>query len=159
MKSYKEFKQELSELSESSDKDLLESIEALHKKSFPKGWFKGRVSKGLGGGHTISFSFGIVPENEVPNKITDNDPGIHQFVIHIKDDEYEAKFLRGGVYTVPEEGVNLAMQKIKTKFRKSKGSYDKVLKAFTTFFPKMKKIVDDNKDIIYGADRYSKGVF
>jgi hypothetical protein len=152
----KTFKQHLNE---GTDKEMLAAIEALHKKAFPKGWFKGNVKNGLGGGHTISFSFGIVPENEVPNKILDNDPGIHQFVVHIKEDEYEAKFLRGGVYIVPEEGVNLAMQKVKTKFRKSKGSYDKVLKGFATWFPKMKKIVTDNKDNIYGGDRYSKGVF
>ncbi len=139
--------------------ELTTKIEQLHKKAFPKSWFKIKKSN-FGGNAAVGIHFGIVPESEVPNKILDNDPGHHRFMIFVRgEDDYEVKVTLGSIYIVPEKGVNLEMQGVKTKFRKVKGNSAKVLKAFTTFFPRMKKIVTDNADNIYGGDRYSKGIF
>ncbi len=139
--------------------ELTTKIEQLHKKAFPKSWFKIKKSN-FGGNAAVGIHFGIVPESEVPNKILDNDPGHHRFMIFVRgEDDYEVKVTLGSIYIVPEKGVNLEMQSVKTKFRKVKGNSAKVLKAFTTFFPRMKKIVTDNADNIYGGDRYSKGIF
>jgi hypothetical protein len=157
MKSFSDLTEEL--LKEETSNDLLAEIEALHKKSFPKGWFKGGTRSGLGGGNTISFSFGIVPEREVSNKILDNDPGHHKFIIHEKEGKYEAKVLHGGLNIDPPEGSNLVMTRVKSKWRKVSGDHKKVVTAFSRFFPKFKGIVKDNKDNIYNADKYSKGLF
>lgn len=157
MKSFGDLTEEL--VSEEASNQLLSKIEALHKKTFPKGWFKGGVRNGLGGGGTISFSFGIVPEAETSNKILMNDPGYHSFMIHEKDGKYEAKVLQGRVNVNPPKDSNLAMTSVKTKWRKVSGDEKKVMTAFERWFPKFKQIVKQHKDEIYGADRYSKGIF
>ncbi len=160
MKTFKQLREDISLQEEAiSVEELVTKIEQLHKKAFPKSWFKIKKSS-FGGNAAVGMHFGIVPESEVPNKILDNDPGHHRFMIFVRgEDDYEVKVTLGSIYIVPEKGVNLEMQSVKTKFRKVKGNSAKVLKAFTTFFPRMKKIVTDNADNIYGGDRYSKGIF
>ena len=159
MKSFIDLTEKL--LSEGASQALLSKLEALHKKTFPKGWFKGRVSNRLGGGSAnhISFSFGIVPEREVSNNILQNDPGHHLFSISETDGKYEVKVLNGGLNVNPPAGANLVMKRVKSKWRKVTGDEKKVMTAFERWFPKFKQIVKQHKEEICGVERYSKGIF
>jgi len=72
---------------------------------------------------------------------------------------YEAVNLTGSISTKPEEGSYMAMSRVKTPFRKTKGDAKKILKAFETFFPRLKKLVNDNRDNIYKVEEIKDKYF
>jgi hypothetical protein len=161
MKTYTEFMNEV-ELSEAEDKttdELVDGFEKEFMKAFPKGWFKKKKGSRMGTGESLGFSFGIVPEKELHNKIDRNDPAHHSFMLHKEDGKFQLNNIIGGVMLNPAEGSRMAMDKVKTKFRKTSGDSKKVEKAFKTFIPRLKKIVTDNASDIYQGDTYTKGTF
>ena len=130
-------------------------IEKSFKAQFPYGWFKARDV--ILGGRTTFINVGIVPINEVPNGILQNDPMFSTFSI----DECNVIEHQNGCLSVdPEPGSYLAIGLVKTNLRKKKAkSEEDVVKTFDNYFKKVKKIVSENADKVYGRDRYSKNYF
>ena len=160
MKSYKELIREI-QLTEGVEtpEDVMAGIETAFKKSFPNGWIDIEIRNMLGM-DSISFTLGLIGDkSQWGNGIQMNDPMHHTFVVYYKDGVYEASNSRGRIYLKPDEGTHYAMKGLKTNFRKSKGSADKVLKAFTTWFPRLKTLVKDNEENFYRRDRYSDKFF
>jgi hypothetical protein len=114
----------------------------------------------LGTKRRTAFSFGIVPEKELHNKSGFNDPAHHSFMLSKDEDgKFQLNNTIGGVMLSPAEGSRMAMDTVKTNFRKTSGDSTKIDKAFKTFIPRLKKIVTDNASDIYRGDTYTKGTF
>ena len=143
--------------------DFINRVEKLFKKDFPNGYFQGYAKKGLGDPHIV-IRFGLIENlTDVSNTIRENDPMYHTVMMHSNGDfegsNIELNPLQGGLYTNPEEGSYMAMKSVKTKMRKGKGNLAKHEKMFKTFFPRLKGIVKDNKDNIYGYEKIDKKYF
>ena len=157
------FKTYISEAKEETDIEiknkLVADIEKEFKSQFPNAWFFGSVRAGLGLPH-VSIDFGFVNKSELTSNILDNDPVHHSFMFH---DEGSGKFnavrLRGGISINPPEGSYLAMDTVKTKFRKTTGDDKRILKTFKTFFKRLKVLVKDNEQNIYQRKKYSDKYF
>jgi hypothetical protein len=135
--------------------ELQTALEQTFKKHFPKGHVK--VSTSSLGGHFLSI--GLVDDvNQLSSKIRHNDPMLHRFVIgsNIKKEieEITITHTNGCLCVKPALGSYMAMDTIKTKFRKIKGDQDKAIKAFDKWLISLKQLVIENKDNLYDNTRF-----
>lgn len=161
MKTFKQLKEEsaLNEAEMDAD-ELADRIADSFRGVFPNGWIKSNVPKsGISEGD-IAISFGLISDkSELSSGIADNDPMHHKFMVHNEGGHYEAVKLSGGLDVNPEKGSYMAMDKMKTPWRKTKGDGDKILKAFETFFGRLMKMVKDNEENIHKRENYSDQYF
>jgi len=155
MKNFKEFISEASTPAEGMMKD----IEKSFKKQFPKGWSiihqGGGISK-----DTISIVIGLIGnKSDLPNGILENDPMFHSWLLFQHPKGYTAEILQAGISINPPEDSYLAMGRIKTKWRKTTGDEAKMVKTLDAFFKKLKKLVKDNEDNIFGRSKYNDKYF
>ncbi len=160
----KTFKEYINESEWKVADEFIGRVEKSFKKEFPNGFFRGYAKLGLGEPH-ISIVFGLIEEQkDTSNSIRQNDPMYHSVMIHsngdFEADNLELSSLQGGLNTNPEEGSYMAMKNVKTGLRNmKKGSLAKMEKSLDSFFKKLKKIVKDNKENIYGYDKIDKKYF
>jgi len=76
-------------------------------------------------------------------------------MMHIEEPEmkYEVEVLQGRLSINPTN-PHMAMSSVKTKWRKTTGSPDKVLKAFLRFFTNLRKLVNEHESNIYQRNKY-----
>ena len=143
------FKELFKELSESSE-DFCENLDKEFKKYFPNGFFYCKKQNSLSG-DIYKWSFGMIGnQKDLPNGIRQNDPMWHSGLIFIdKNGDLELNPSSTGIMLNPAEGSRMAMDKIKTKMRKTKGSHEKIEKYLKNFFKKLHGLMKDNKDNIY----------
>ena len=92
--------------------------------------------------------------------IIHNDPMHHTFIIFGEgEDKWSAENSIAGISINPPKGSFLAMESVKTKWRKTTGTGQKVLKAYERFFPRLKKLLKDNEANIYQRDSYKDKYF
>lgn len=130
-------------------------IRRAFKESFPKGWItfqQGALGKG-----TTFVRFGMLPTDQIPANIFQNDPLYNMFQFELLEDgTFTAEYCNGGLSVNPPKGSYLAMEHVKTRFRKRKlASYEKLVNAFTNYFRAVRLVVEDNVDNIYGGSRYN----
>lgn len=132
---------------------LAKSIEETFKTYFPNGYVHTHYSTNIS--DVIYVSIGLIGDIDwVTNNIRHNDPMLHSFCVFINSDgKYEARISHGSLKVKPEPGSYLAMDSVKTPWRKTMGDGVKVLKAFDRFFGRLVKIVDDEKDNIYDVEK------
>lgn len=137
---------------------IVDSIQKSFDKQFPNAWSIIRVQKLIG--EVITVTFGLVDKSELTSGILENDPVFHSFIIHIEgDDKYEAAVNSSGISINPPEGSYYAMERVKTKFRKTKGDSKRIVKTFDTFFKRLKVLVKANEANIYQRQNYSDKYF
>lgn len=141
-------------------KTIWNQIETDFKTIFPNGYFKAIAGHGLAGDQ-IMIDLGLIGNLEdVPNKIRHNDPMHHRFIVfidhHNQTQPLSIESLISGLSLYPEPESFLAMDTIKTGFRKTKGDNGKIAKTLNNFFLKLKKMVDENKTTIYGHETLEK---
>lgn len=130
---------------------MIKEIEKEFKSQFPNGWI--RFGKTCLGGNEDTFRFGLVDPNELTSKILMNDPVYHSFIIFNDSKGFSAE--GGGCISVNPVEKFYAMSSVKTKWRKTRGNEERVLKAFKTFFGRLRVLVDENESNIYQRDKYS----
>lgn len=136
-------------------KEIADLIEKSYRKYFPKGMFYSG-KKHLGGGG-FNFTLGLIGDKkDYPNGIEHNDPMRHTFGVTVKGDGFEVTQSSGSLSVNPPEKSFMAMSSVKTKFRKVVGDEKKIVAGMDRFFSRLKSIVNDNKDNIYGADKIRK---
>ena len=136
--------------------DFFDSLEKMFKKEFPNGFFRAQVANRFGS-ISMSIRFGL---GHFPNNIEENDPMLHRIMIHCNVSEGLAdasnmEMSSGGrLYIKPEEGSYLAMQPVKTKLTdvKKGGTLAKFEKKMKSWFPKLRKIFEENKENIHGVE-------
>jgi hypothetical protein len=159
MKTFTEYLTEITTEREIEAKKLAADLESVAKKYFPNGFAATSFSTSFNI-PAITFQFGMISDKaDVSNGIRLNDPADHMFMISLANDGFEAKMLRGSISTNPEKGSHMAMGRIKSPFRKTKGDSKKMLKTFDTFFQRLKKLIADNKDNIYRSDKIKDKYF
>lgn len=138
---------------------IAKSVKSSFEQQFPNGWIVSRVVKGLGGPQ-VYVSLGIISDrSELISQIIDNDPAFHSFLVFDESNgKYEARNIRGDISINPVEKY-LAMSTVKTKFRKTTGNVDKIIRTFDKFFVNLKQLVKDNEDNIYQRGKYSDKYF
>ena len=160
MKKFKDYISEGNVISDEDKKvsqDFFDSLEKMFRKEFPKGFFRARVDNRFGSA-SMAIRFGL---GHFPNNIEENDPILHRIMIHLNTSENfkEADNIEfnpsGVIYVNPDEGSYLAMQSVKTKLTaiKKKGTLDKIEKKMKSWFPRLRKIFDENKENLYGVDK------
>jgi len=141
------------ELFTESNEDFCQNLDKEYKKYFPMGFFSCKKQKALSG-DIYNFYFGLIGNpSDVPNKIRQNDPMWHQFLIFIdKNDSNKLELSPsvGGISIKPEEGSYKAMDRVKTKLRKTKGDHTKIEKYLKGWFKKLHGLMKDQKDNVYG---------
>lgn len=134
---------------------FLDYVEEEFRKNFPNGYYEAKAYNGLGS-PTINVRFGI---GYASNGIKENDNMYHSFMIHTSRDaedfsgELEFSSLQGGINTQPDPDTHYAMARVKTKLTnvKKNGSLAKFEKKMKAFFPKLKKLMQDNQDNLYSG--------
>lgn len=93
--------------------------------------------------------------SKVANRIRDNDRALQTFYVDgVNDDDtlkdkLTATISRGGSLTVkPEPGSYYAFGHVKFGWRKKSGTPDQIVKHFGDYFKKVKKVIQDNKDMM-----------
>jgi hypothetical protein len=131
--------------------NFCKNLENEYKKYFPKGYFKCVKTTSLSS-DIYKYQFGMVgDEKDVASGIRQNDPMWHSGLIFINKDNLELSPSQGGIAINPPEGSYLAMQKVKTKMRKTKGDHAKIEKYLKNFFKKLHGILKENQDNLYDS--------
>lgn len=129
-------------------------VTSAFKKHFPNGFIQINQRKSFGdNGDYFVVRFGMIGNpRDNSNGIPENDKMGHTVTIQPNGDGSYVFKSSGRVYTEPKEGSYNAMDSIKTKLgNKSKVTIDKASDVLVKFFPKLSKIMQDNKDIIFGV--------
>lgn len=127
-----------------------DKIKAEFLKVFPKGWIAGGYRKNLG--ESVTIHFGVLNRKKLFNGIEHNDPARHVIYIEGVDggmlsDKMKMEFAAGGSLTVkPAEGSYMAYDSIKLGARKKSGNEAAILKHLATYFKKVRKTIEDNRD-------------
>lgn len=157
MKTFLEFIAESATPTQEDIKKVMSEIESSFLTQFPNCYLEIDESKGIS--HSIDIEFGLIMnKNELPNSIRDNDPAFHRFIIFVGKDGFEAQATQGGI-SVETDNKYLAMEIVKTPFRKTKGNADKIIKAFKTFTVRLKALVKENESKIYKRSMYKDVYF
>jgi len=141
-----------------NNKELHDKIKHEFKTVFPNGWMASHVGHGLNG-KNIYIQFGLVDREQLSSKILNNDPVHHKFLIFADTDKLESNCLQSGISINPEAGSYMAMGTVKTKYRKTTGNHNRILKSFKTFFPRVKQLVTENEANIYQREKYDDKFF
>lgn len=132
---------------------LAKEIEDNFKSYFPNGYVRTHYSNKIS--EVIYVSIGLIGDIDyVTNNIRDNDPMLHKFCVFVNSDgTYEAQNSMGALMIKPDPDSHLAMESVKTPWRKTKGDAAKIKKAYDKFFSRLIKIVDDEKENIYNVEK------
>lgn len=156
MKSFKDY---INEEANPDFEKIRDAAEKAFKKEFPNGWISSNIGR-LIDSYSLVIDLGVVSDHsQLTSRIVRNDPVYHKFMITDEGKHFEARNLIGDISINPPEGSYLAMGRVKTKFRKTKGDADKIIKTFDVFFGRLKKLVKDNEANIYGRKEYSDKYF
>ncbi len=138
---------------EAENEDFCSNLEKEYRKYFPNGHFACNRQKALSG-EIYSIQFGMIKDlRDVSQKIRQNDPMWHQFLIFINsEDSLELSPSSQGISIEPQEGSYLAMGRVKTKMRKTKGDHAKLEKYLKGYFKKLHGLMKDNQENIYNKD-------
>lgn len=138
---------------------LMDDIRSSFKKYFPHGYINIGKGAGISKG-TIHLAIGLIDDvNKLSSGIRENDPMIHKFIIFPEANGFSAELSYGNLSVNPPEGSYLAMGRVKTNWRKTRGDAKKIAKAYDTFFGRLKKIVKDNEADVYHRDMYDDKYF
>lgn len=138
--------------------DFVDAVKAAYMKVFPAGHIAGRVNDR----HKPSIYFEARLQgdmNKIANKIKQNDAAFQSwFVWDVGPDatsggeladKMTVEINQGGSLTVaPAPGSGMVFDSIKFGWRKKTGNADALVKHFTNYFKKMKKVLDANRDRI-----------
>ena len=140
-------------------KEFLKNTEVAFRKQFPNGYFY--ADAGIQFGHAgMTIRLGLIEDQkDCPNNIRQNDPMYHVFSVYsnttdLKNDKLEFSSLQSGISVKPEPGSYMAMGRVKTKPRALKGDISKIEKALDKFYVTLRKLFDENKENIYGVEKY-----
>jgi len=156
MRDFKDIALSINE-AELSEEEFMENIEKEFYKHFPNGIFQANNKPGVLGSPMISISAGLIGDRkDWLMGYFDNDPMKQSFTMFKKDDgTYELEGLQTNLYIEPAEDSYFAMDKVKTGFRNAKKiTLKKAEDKFKKYFKKLATLVKDNKDNIYGSDRF-----
>ncbi len=133
------------------------SVQDNYKKIFKNGWIQSQTRDSLGEEHIV-IKFGLTPLSAVSHGIIENDPMYHTLFIHGNKDfsKSELEAVQSGLMTKPEKGSYLAMKRVKTKLRKTKGDLSKLDKTLNTFFSRLGVLVKDQKQNIHNYENYKE---
>jgi len=135
---------------------MIEQIKESFLSEFPNGWISFSDSN-VGGNKTLFIRFGAVPKDEIPNGIVQNDP---LFSILSIESDLLIKHCNGSLSIDPKPGSFLAMDRVRTTLRKKKAKNEEdVVKYLKNYFKRVRKIVAENADNVYGRQRYSQDYF
>ena len=155
MKTYKQFITE----AEISNEQMMDGISKAFSKYFPHGWKIVRQGNGLSA-DSIHVYIGLVGDTtELPSGIRENDPMFHSWILFPDKKGWSAESSQGSLAINPPEGSYLAMGSVKTKWRKTKGDNNKMVKTFDTFFKRLKALVKENESNIYGRNKLKDKYF
>lgn len=148
----------ITEANRMSVSEFIKNLESAVKKIFPKSFIQIYSGKNLGSSITFKFALGK-DKSEWNNGIIHNDPLFHTWMIgweSFQDDGFTkdkipAELSVGGSLAIkPEEGSYMAQGRAKIGWRKKTAPPDKIIQHFISYFKKMKKVLNDNKDNILG---------
>lgn len=135
------------------NQQIIDRIKAAFLHHFPKGYVYA-AEQTFCGEKYISVRIGLIGDlDRVTNKIRENDPMYHSWVINIEDDKYIAELSVGSLSVEPPEGSFHAMGAVGTGWRKTSGDASRVIKAYERFFLKLFDIVQANKTKIYRVEK------
>lgn len=141
--------------------DFVNKLDSIIRKHFPKSHVNVQVSKNLGKEIDVFFTLGK-NKSEWVNKIAENDPLYHRFMLawnafednEFTKDKFEAELSVGGSLKVlPGPKSYMAFDRVKIGWRKKTGTPEAILKHFDNYFNKMKKVLKDNFDNMTEEDR------
>ena len=135
---------------------FIDAIKAAYLKVFPKGYIDGRVSNAFK--PSIYFEARLQGDiSKVANRIKQNDAAFQSW--HVWDvgvdaanggelaDKMVAELGQGGSLMVaPAPGSHMAFESVKFGWRKKVGDAQTLVKHYTNYFQKMKKVVDANRN-------------
>ena len=160
MKSFKDYLNEGIDVPEDVE-IFMENIKQNFYKYFPNGYITINYSKSLT--EHISCAFGIIGNlNDVYNRIRENDPTRHTFLLFKKDgDSWEFKTSFAKVYMKPDENhKHYVMQGKKTGLRNASNiTLDKTEDKMDKFFKKYAKFIKDNRFFIHREDEIKEKYF
>jgi len=134
--------------------EIEQAIQNSFNEYFPNAWSFINVRNSFGKEH-ISINFGLVDKSELTSRILENDPVFHTFVIHNEGaGKYEAVNVQSGIKINPVNPM-YAMDRVKTKFRKTTGDSKRIIRTFDTFFKRLKVLVNEHESNIYQRKGYS----
>lgn len=142
-------------------KKLGDDIVICFKEKFPNGHIALNCRIGFGNEPTLSISLGLIKDvKDCSNAIRHNDPMHHVFMIFTEPSGvFEASTTISGLYVNPPKDSYLVMQSIKTKYRKTTGNSEKLLKAFKQFIRRLRVLVDTERENIYAVDEIDPKYF
>ena len=134
---------------------FVEAVKAAYMKVFPKGQINSRISNAFK--PSIYFEARLQGDMaKVSNQIKQNDAAFQSW--HVWDigidaanggelaDKMMVEIGQGGSLMVaPEPGSYLAFDSVKFGWRKKSGNAQQLVKHFTNYFQKMKKVIDANR--------------
>lgn len=134
--------------------DMERVLRTTFKKVFPKGW----INVGPSDGTTTIVSLGLIGGTRSEKR--SYDPMYHVlFLSKIDTDLYTLELRTGGIYVRSGSDKNLDLTKLTTRFRKLSGSAETVWSGFSAFLVKLKQLVVDNGQNIYGREHYDDKFF
>lgn len=150
----------INEASTMTVSEFVSGLESAVKKIFPRSFVQIYSGKNLGSSITFRFALGK-DKSEWQNGIIQNDPLFHLWMIgwesFVDDaftkDKIPAELSVGGSLTItPEEGSYMAQGRAKIGWRKKTLPPDKLIKGFSDYFKKVKKVLKDNQDKLFDKD-------
>jgi hypothetical protein len=134
---------------------IINHFQADFKQVFPNS--PTGVTNSVFGLSTRFISFTLAQKEDYPNSIINNDPLHTSFSLTVNaDGSYTVEHTQGALYVNPRERF-IAMSSIKTRLTKKTGNEDQVIKHLTKWINKVKSIVVENKNDIYGGlEKYQK---
>jgi len=133
--------------------DFCHSVETEFKKHYPESFITCGFYKGIGVAENLHVNFGLFSKEDWPNTIFENDPMSHKYLGHGGTDTFELVPLSFNLAVNPSKDSYYAMERVKTGARKKTGDLVALDKYFKNYFKKLKGIVKENKDNIYGDQK------
>ncbi len=134
--------------------DAKKQIEQNYKKIFPNGYFhmEDAALNSSGNDYTFHITTGMIgKDSDLISNIRHNDQALHRWMIIQENDLIQIWSAEGSVAINPEEGSYMAMGRAKTGLRKAKKlTPQKLVLRLKKDFEKIKKVIVDNKENIYG---------
>jgi len=143
-----------------TNEQLKDAILEEFTKVFPYGWKRGIMENPLGGTENlISFKFGLISDIALLGNIMNNDPMYHLFHVYEDKGNLVCENIISGISLKPPKNSPYVMVNLKTKYHKTKGNPEKILKSFKVFFQRLKQQVVENGENIYNYENYPYGYF
>ena len=149
------FQDLIKEQVENEAAEFSKKLEEVVTKHFPDSYVKFKFVNNLG--PVIQGRFTLF--KEYTNKIVQNDPAFYNFFIYGVDKEGKIAGnleLDGsaGSFSVKSKNPMFAYERVKTGFRKKKGTPDAIIKHVDNFFGGLKQLVDEHWEEIPKPHNY-----